>query len=312
MQSPDRLKLLLLLTVADIRAVGPFTWNGWKGQLLRSLYYDTEPLLAGGHTRVPRQARITDAKHRLRDALGDWPAAELERFIERHEPDYWLRTDTSRQVQHAHLIRGFENENPPLAFDVRCCDLSHPIPELTFVTKDHPRLLMQCAGACAASGGDIASAQISTTRDGLALDTLLFHRTYNDNDEEIHETQKLARIIGDVVSGSRTLDYRKVRAIRPKPRLGAFTVPPDVVLDNSGSQEMTVIEVQALDRPGLLFDLSRGLSDLGLDISSAHIATFGEKAVDVFYVTDLSGKKVTGQQAKSHIRNKLLELLNGD
>ncbi len=108
MQSPDSLKLLLLLTVADIRAVGPVTWNGWKGQLLRSLYYDTEPLLAGGHTRVPRQARITDAKHRLRDALGDWPAAELERFIERHEPDYWLQDRHGRQVQHAHLIRGFE------------------------------------------------------------------------------------------------------------------------------------------------------------------------------------------------------------
>ena len=107
-QSPERLKLLLLLTVADIRAVGPVTWNGWKGQLLRSLYYDTEPLLAGGHTKAPRQARITDAKIRLREALRDWPEQEVERFVERHEPDYWVRTDTDWQVQHAHLIRRFE------------------------------------------------------------------------------------------------------------------------------------------------------------------------------------------------------------
>src|SRR5208337_1424577 len=89
-QSPERLKLLLLLTVADIRAVGPGIWNGWKGQLLRSLYYDSEPLLAGGHTRQPRQARIVQAQSRLREALAGWPNDEVERFIERHEPDYWL------------------------------------------------------------------------------------------------------------------------------------------------------------------------------------------------------------------------------
>ena len=311
-QSPERLKLLLLLTVADIRAVGPVTWNGWKGQLLRSLSYDTEPLLAGGHTKAPRQARITDAKIRLREALRDWPEQEVERFVERHEPDYWVRTDTDRQVQHAHLIRRFESEEPSLASDVRCCDISHPIPELTFVTKDHPRLLMQCTGACAAAGANIASAQISTTRDGLALDTLLFQRNYYQNNEEIIQTQKIARVIGEVVSGARSVDAQKVRASRPKPRLGAFTVPPDVVIDNTGSQDFTVVEIQALDRPGLLFDLSRVMSDLGLDISSAHIATFGERAVDVFYVTDSSRKKVTGEEAKQHIRQSLLEMLSAD
>jgi [protein-PII] uridylyltransferase len=311
-QSPERLKLLLLLTAADIRAVGPATWNGWKGQLLRSLYYDTEPLLAGGHTKAPRQARIEGAKIRLREALRDWPAQDVERFIARHESDYWLRTDTDRQVQHAHLIRRFESEDAPLAFDVRCCDISHPIPELTFVTRDHPRLLMQCTGACAAAGANIASAQISTTRDGLALDTLLFQRSFYQDSDEIVQTQRIARIIGDVVSGARSVDGHKVRSSRPKPRLGAFTVPSDVVIDNSGSQDFTVVEVQALDRPGLLFDLSRVLSDLGLDISSAHIATFGEKAVDVFYVTDSSRKKVTSEEAKDHIRESLLDMLSAD
>ncbi len=313
-QSPERLKLLLLLTVADIRAVGPYTWNGWKGQLLRALYYDTEPLLAGGHTKAPRQARITDAKIRLREALRDWPPQEVEHFIERHEPDYWLRTETDRQVQHAHLIRRFEAEDAPFAFafDVRCCDITHPIPELTFVTTDHPRLLMQCTGACAAAGANIASAQISTTRDGLALDTLLFNRSYYQDNEEIVQTQKIARVIGDVVSGARSVDGQKVRSSRPKPRLGAFTVPPDVVIDNTGSQDATVVEVQALDRPGLLFDLSRVLSDLGLDISSAHIATFGEKAVDVFYVTDSSRKKVTIEEDRLHIRESLLEMLSAE
>ncbi|MFT4079225.1 [protein-PII] uridylyltransferase [Rhodomicrobium sp.] len=308
-QSPERLKLLLLLTVADIRAVGPGVWNGWKGQLLRQLYYDTEPILAGGHTRVPRQARIADAKARLRDALSDWSAADVDRFGERHEPDYWVRTDLDRQILHASLIRRFETEAAPLVYDVRCCDIVRPIPELTFVTGDHPQLLMQCAGACAASGASIASAQIATTRDGLALDTLLFQRKFVDDHEEISQCEKIARSITDVVSGARVLDEAKVRSVRKMPKVDAFTVPPDIVIDNTASQETTVIEVHALDRPGLLYDLARGFDELGLDIASAHIATFGEKAVDVFYVTGPGKQKVTDEATKSRIRAQILDLL---
>jgi [protein-PII] uridylyltransferase len=309
-QSPERLKLLLLLTVADIRAVGPGIWNGWKGQLLRALYYDTEPLLAGGHTRVPRQTRIETAQTRLRAALTDWPAAEVDRFVARHHPDYWLRTDIERQLQHAALIRSFESERPPIAFAVKS-DGFRALTELTLVTKDNPRLLMIFAGACAAAGANIASAQISTTRDGLALDTLLLQRSFSD-DEEIERAQKIARAIGDILSGQRSISTLETLRKRTKPRLDAFTVPPNVVIDNAASLDLTVIEVQALDRPGLLFDLACGLSDLGLDIASAHIATFGEKAVDVFYVTDRDKKKVKDDYRKRFVREHLLKLLNSE
>lgn len=307
-QSPERLKLLLLLTVADIRAVGPGIWNGWKGQLLRSLYYDTEPLLAGGHTRSPRQTRIYEAETRLRGALGDWATAEVERFIGRFEPDYWLKTELERQIQHANLIKRFETENPPLAHDIKS-DAFRSLTELTLVTRDNPRLLMLFAGACAAAGANIASAQISTTRDGLALDTLVLERAFHDDPDEIARAQRIARSIGEVIAGKRRLESLEALRQRPKMRLEAFTVPPDVILDNTASEELTVIEVHALDRPGLLFDLARGLSNLGLDIASAHIATFGEKAVDVFYVTDTSRKKVTNDEAKQQIRQTLMELL---
>src|SRR6185436_15838665 len=93
-QSPERLRLLLILTVADIRAVGPGIWNGWKGQLLRALYYETEPAVAGGHTQLPARERTARAQEGFRAAVAEWPAAEVDRFIERQYPDYWLRTDT--------------------------------------------------------------------------------------------------------------------------------------------------------------------------------------------------------------------------
>ena len=109
-QSPERLKLLLLLTVADIRAVGPGVWNGWKGQLLRTLYYETEPLVAGGHTQVKRSQRTAEAQETLRHDLTDWKRDEVDRYIDRHYPDYWLRTDEQRRVEHAKLLRRAENE----------------------------------------------------------------------------------------------------------------------------------------------------------------------------------------------------------
>ncbi len=307
-QSPERLKLLLLLTVADIRAVGPGIWNGWKGQLLRSLYYDSEPLLAGGHTRQPRHARIVSAQVRLREALASWPDTEVERFSERHEPDYWLKTGVDRQMQHATLIRSFEAGSSPVAFDVKT-DAFRSLTELTLVTEDHPRLLALFAGACAAAGANIASAQISTTRDGLALDTLYLQRLFSDA-EEAERAWKIARTIGDILSGKRSMDTLETLRKQLRPKTDAFTVPSDVILDNTASQELTVIEVHARDRPGLLFDLARGLSDLGLDIASAHIATFGEKAVDVFYVTGRDRKKVVSDDAKRIIRERLLGLLN--
>ena len=323
-QSPERLKLLLLLTVADIRAVGPGVWNGWKGQLLRSLYYDTEPLLAGGHTREPRKSRIISAQARLREALAEWPPAEIERFIQRHEPDYWLKTDLERQLQHAKIIRAFESERPVVAFDAKCDefrslteltlvtgvkgDAVQPLTELTLVTQDTPRLLMIFAGACAVAGANIASAQISTTRDGLALDTLFLQRLFSDS-EEIERAQKISHTISAILSGKRAIDTLETARSLQKSRIRAFSVTPDIIIDNTASQELTVIEVHALDRPGLLFDLARGFSDLELDIASAHIATFGEKAVDVFYVRDRFRKKLMSGDVKRLIRKRLLALL---
>ena len=132
---------------------------------------------------------------------------------------------------------------------------------------------------------------------------------FENDEEEIERSQRIARVIGEVISGKRSLETLGTPPKWQRSRLGAFTVAPDVVLDNTASQDLTVIEVRALDRQGLLFDLARGLSGLGLDIVSAHIATFGEKAVDVFYVRDPFRKKVSNDDAKRHIRERLLDIL---
>ena len=309
-QSPERLKLLLLLTVADIRAVGPGVWNGWKGQLLRTLYYETEPLVAGGHTKVERRARVAEAKDALRAALPDWSDAAIETYTARYFPDYWLRTEAARQVQHARLIQRAEAEGQNVATEFST-DAFAAITEVTVYAPNHPRLLALFAGACAANGANIMGAHITTTRDGFALDTFLFSRGFaNDEDEE-----RRARRIGDTMIKllkGEAVAKTMLANMRVMPgRIDAFKVEPEVIINNALSDNFTVIEVSGRDRTGLLYDLTSTLSDLSLDISSAHITTYGEKAVDVFYVTDLVNKKIDSEARQKTIVERLEAVLSG-
>jgi [protein-PII] uridylyltransferase len=307
-QSPERLKLLFLLTVADIRAVGPGVWNGWKGQLLRTLYYETEVRVSGGHTQVKRSDRILDAQQALRAALPDWPPAEVDEFIDRHYPNYWLRTDTATQAGHAHLLRDSKKSKTKLATRVKT-DAFTAITELTVFAPNHARLLALFAGACAASGSNIAGAHITTTRDGYALDTFLLNRAFPEDADELRRTRKIGETIERLLQGRACLEHLLKQRRPGRQVIEAFTVTPEVIISNALSERLTVIEVTGRDRAGLLYDLTSALSDLSLDIASAHVTTFGEKAVDVFYVTDLVGKQITSEQRQAIIRERLLAVL---
>ncbi|HZT47725.1 MAG TPA: [protein-PII] uridylyltransferase [Hyphomicrobiaceae bacterium] len=310
-QSPERLKLLLVLTVADIRAVGPSAWNGWKGQLLRGLYFETEPVVAGGHTLLASRDRSAAAQAAVRSALADWPAAEVERFIARHYPDYWLRTETRKVVEHARLIRSAEQAGETLA-SACVTDAFTAITELSLFAPNHPRLLALFAGACAVSGANISGAHISTTRDGFALDTFLLAREFEHDEDELRRARRIAETIAKLLKGEIRLGALMAKRRERRDRIDAFKVAPEVIVDNAVSNTFTVIEVSGLDRPGLLFELTSTLSDLNLDITSAHVTTFGEKAVDVFYVTDLTNRKITSPQRDKAIRERLLAVLGAD
>ncbi len=308
-QSPERLKLLLLLTCADIRAVGPGVWNGWKGQLLRTLYHETEPLVAGGHTQIPRGERIDKAQASLRDALAGWPAGEVDAFIDCHYPTYWLRTDLSTQIVHANVVRDAMRSHAKFATAIKT-DAFTAITELTVFAPNHPRLLSLFAGACAAAGANIAGAHITTTRDGYALDTFLLNREFDDDDDELRRARRIITTIERLLSGKDKLPVLLQKRRMAARGVDAFTVEPEIVVNNALSDRLTVIEVSGRDRPGLLYELTSALSDLSLDIASAHVTTFGEKAVDVFYVTDLLGKQIISDLRQNAVRARLKSILD--
>lgn len=309
-QSRERLKLLLILTVCDISAVGPGVWTGWKGQLLRTLYFETEPLLGGG-TALSREQRINQTREELRERLSDWPSEVVDEFIKRQGPDYWLRTDLDLVVKHAELVRETEEKGKPLATHIST-DAFQAVTQISILAPNHPRLLSMIAGACHRAGADIAEAQISTTLDDMALDTIHLQREFELAEDEERRARRIAQTIEKLLLGDLRFSDVVAEDRQPPSKVAAFTVEPQVIIDNTLSDHHTVIEVNGLDRPGLLYDITREFTDLNLDIATAHIATFGEKAVDVFYVTDLHGKKITDKRRQSAIRDGLKRVLAGE
>ncbi|MBX5065772.1 [protein-PII] uridylyltransferase [Rhizobium lentis] len=303
-QSLDRLKMLLILTICDIRAVGPGVWNGWKGQLLRTLYYETELLLAGGFSEVSRKERANAAAEALRAALADWSQKDRNTYTKLHYQPYLLSVPLEDQIRHAHFIRQADKSGQALATMVRT-DSFHAITEITVLSPDHPRLLAVIAGACAAAGANIVDAQIFTTSDGRALDTIHVSREFADDADELRRAATIGRMIEDVLSGRKRLPEVIATRTRNRKKSKAFVIPPSINITNSLSNKFTVIEVECLDRPGLLSEMTAVLSDLSLDIQSARITTFGEKVIDTFYVTDLVGQKISGDSKRANITARM-------
>jgi len=304
-QSPQRLALLMILTACDIRAVGPGTWTGWKGSLLRALYYATEPLLSGGHSQVSHVDRVEEAKAALAASLARWPEEDVAAYVARHYDHYWLRAEPELQVEHARMIRTADLAAQPFAGSIRVRAFEG-ITEVSFYTPDHPRLLSLIAGACTMQDASIIGAQIFSSRDGRAIDTFRLRRSFTSDEDEKVRATRIIDTVRQLLQGQRQVLIDLGKVSRHNRRLRPFEVPAQVSVSNAISEKFTVIEVSGLDRIGLLYALTREISDLSLTIGSAHIGTYGEKAVDVFYVTDLTGQKIDAGARQKKIHDALM------
>ena len=307
-QSPERLKLLLVLTVADIRAVGPKTWNGWKAALLRELYSRAVDVMSGGLIAEARDRRIAAAQQAVRQLLPDFSSEEFAAFAARGYPFYWLSFDAATHVRHAHLMREAERSGAPLTVEKRV-DSQRAVTEITLYTADHPGLFSRVAGALAVSGANIVDARIMTMTNGMALDTFWVQDSSGDAFDRPDKLARLAVHFENVLSGRLKPHVELARPAVFTSRTSFFTVTPRVLIDNKASAAHTVIEVNGRDRPGLLFELTRALTGINLQISSAKISTYGEKVVDVFYVKNIFGLKIEHEGKLKEIRDTLLAVL---
>ena len=309
-QSPERLRLLMVLTVADIRAVGPNVWNGWKAALLRDLYWRADEVLSGQSPDAGQSARVLTVHSALRAALPDWEEAEIAGHVARGYPSYWLAHDADTLARQARMMRRAAEAQRSLAVEARV-DTYREVTEIIVYTADHPGLFSRIAGAMASIGANIVDARIATMSDGMAIDTFWVQ---DANGEALGRPETLARlssVIEEALSGALKLrqEIEKRPTVFPK-RTRGMTVPPRVLIDNKASTTHTVLEINGTDRPGLLYRLTLRLAQQNLQISSAKISTYGVGIVDVFYVKDLFGLKVQNQRRLAGIRAAMLAELD--
>ena len=309
-QSPERLRLLLVLTVADMRATGPAVWNGWKAALLRELYYRTEELLSGSIVADTVTARVARAKDAVAARLADLPSEDIEDFLELGYTAYWLSLDSATQARHAALTRTAHRDNAEISIDVGI-DEKRSVTEITVYTPDHPGLFSQIAGAMALFGASIVEARIFTLANGHALDIFTIQNAAGKAVSDPRDLERLKNRIANSLTGE-LRPWRELvgRESLPRRARDVFEVPPRVLIDNTASNFFSVIEVNGRDRPGLLHDVTRALTECGLQIGTAKISTYGERVVDVFYVKDVFGMKITNAQKQDEVRKAVLASLS--
>jgi [protein-PII] uridylyltransferase len=312
-QSPERLKLLLVLTVADMRAVSPKVWNGWKATLLRELYARVAEVLAGGLSTTERDVRVKRAREAVDEILQSqgWTEPDRAMFRGLGYPGYWLSFDPETHARHAGMVRDAEARAAPLTV---VTEPSHAraVTEITVYATDHPGLFSRIAGALAMAGASIVDARIHTMTNGRALDTFWVQDAAGGAFDQPHRIARLAVLVEQALSGHLRLhqEIPKLAGALAGRRMRAIHVPPRVVVDNRASNSHTVLEVNGRDRPGLLHDVTSAISDQGLQIARAHVTTYGVRAVDVFYVKDVFGLKIENERKLAGLRDALLTALS--
>ncbi len=296
-----RLDLMTVLTVCDIRGVGPGTWNNWKAELLRTLYRATATALDHGLEAVNRESLEAEAKRELREALTDWEAKDLRRETARHYGPYWQGLPTDTHLVFANLLRDITDAE--IRLDLKPDD-DRDATRVCFALADHPGIFSRLAGALALVGANVVDARTYTSSDGYA--TAVFW--VQDGEGTPYEASRLPRLkatIEKTLHGEVLPRVSLVDRDRLKKREEAFRVPTSISFDNDGSDIYTIIEVDTRDRPGLLYDLTRTLAEMNIVINSAVIATYGEQVVDTFYVKDMFGLKFHSRSKLQTLEQKL-------
>lgn len=302
-KSPERLKLLLVLTVVDIRAVGPGVWNSWKRQLLGDLFEATEEVLRLGHKQKGRTERIVARKQEVASILkmSDRDFKELSAQM----PDsYWIAEPEDIIARNLALLA--QNLDAELAIDA-CFYADRGATLVTVYAADHPGLFYRVAGAIHLSGGNIIDARIHTSKRGMALDNFLIQDPLGRSFAEGEQIERLKETVEDALANKAMLKSKLSSKPAVRRRAETFRIAPAVHVDNNASNRFTVIEVNAQDRPALLHQLAQVLFQSKTVLHSAHIATYGERAVDTFYITDLLGSKIVSKARLKTLERKLIE-----
>ena len=301
-QDRETLDLLFILTVCDIKGVSSDAWNNWKSSLLESLYFQTLQLVSTDIKVETRLERIDTAKKKLEGYLQWLNDDSVKRETSRHFDAYWLVLDTTAQKLIAEMISRLGQD--PLQVELSY-DNERDITKIIFVMEDHPGIFSRLAGALAIASANVIDAKTFTTKDGIANFIFWIQDNIGKTYDE-RKTEKLLDTVKKSLSGKIITKSILEKQDKIKDREKYFEVPTKISFDNKGSHKQTIIEVDTRDRLGLLYDITNTLFRNQITIRSAVIATYGEQAVDTFYVNDLFGQKIMSSQKLEKLKKELL------
>jgi len=310
-ETPERLRLLLVLTVADIRAVGPGIWNGWKGQLMRELLAATEAAFRGGRgsgadaltqVREHKRKRAQD----VRDALSA-DHADMRAWLETMEDSYLFAFSADEIRQHARQAWGTFQADPSARGRI---DTQRNAAAFCICGADRMGLFADLARCLTNIGANVVGAQVFTSTDGQALDVFYVQDAEGKplGHDDPARVQQVENLLEKAASGDVAAPV--VHKSTLGTRAAVFSIAPTVVFDNDSSKQATIIEVSGRDRQGLLADVAQVLNRHKIDISSAHIDCYGERAVDAFYVVDHFSKAQLTRPQMDKLHKALIEVLD--
>ncbi|WP_448549290.1 [protein-PII] uridylyltransferase [Thalassotalea fusca] len=296
------LDYLYCLTVADMRATNESLWNSWKANLLEELYFSTKRAFRRGLEKpVDLRAKIRENQQQAIEILTEHhiEESEIQAIWHNFKADYFLRYAPAQIAWHCeHIIK--HDQNQPLV-------LISPKPyrggtEVFVYTKDKKNIFATIVSLLGSKGLNILDAKIITGKTGYTANTFVILDQQNRVIDDSYRAMGIAQALSEAITNKK--QHFKIKPLAK--RFEQFTFPTQVSFLNSSSKSRTLIEIVALDRPGLLASIARVFQELNIRIYSAKITTFGEKAEDVFTVSNADGKALTLEEQRQ-LSDKLCE-----
>jgi [protein-PII] uridylyltransferase len=300
----QHLDYLYCLTVADINATNPTLWTNWKASLLRQLYSQTREIIRAGINRpIDHQMLIEDTKFAAMDKLADeFASSEIEEVWRELGDDYFLKESADEIVWHTSAILRHGSNPDPLVLIRE----HRKAVQLFIYTRDTPNLFATTVAILDRLNLDVQDARIITAATNFSLDTYVIHDRLGNLMQEAERIQDIQQCL---VAALRHADQYPGLMQRIIPRqLRHFAVENTVHILRNHALNQNVVEISTLDQPGLLARVGGVLMMQGLDIHSAKIATLGERAEDIFYVTKKDGNPMTDEESTSFAEKLKLAL----
>ena len=306
-KSVERLKLLLVLTVADIKGVGPEIWNDWKGSLITELYSKSFDMLQKDNVNeLIKTPKKSFENFLVENGLTN---SDAKQYCSYYYDNYWEIFNLSRIINHYEIFRNMYKDSKK--FKVHLFDESKlKATELLVIAPDHHGLFSLISGLVSASGYDVVNAKIITRSDGYALDTFFIQNKNRQPIIEEHSKKKLLKIISQGLEGNFNVEKALNKRWEEIPaRFRAIKAPTRVIIDNNMSDEYSILEIKCKNAPGVLYRITKVITSLGLQINTANVSTYGDRVVDIFYIKDAFGLKIDNNKSVDKVKMSILKTL---